>query len=654
MLSETSLRLFRDQELIGILILCMVCTAVSFLISLLFPKKQSAYTAETSALSFLKPVRKPVWGRHDTAAVLILTSVTAVITFMKLGTSVFPETTWQPQEAGQSFVLELKNDTHTDAVYTIYGEGFSPDTDYYQIGTSDISLYGSNDGITWDHFLTLEDNGIYHYGIYPCDADYRYIRISSGRISSSLTEIAFRKAGTDSFLPVSVFEDEYAGTAYPASLVIDEQNKLTADPTYYEEGYFDEVYHPRNAWEIANGQYLYATVHPLFGTNLIALSIKMFGMNPFAWRLPGAVFGVLIIPLMYAVLKNVFCKPFYCMFGTALTAFDFMHMTTSRIGTLEPFSIFFILLMYYYMIRFFRGSFYITPFRKQMFYLFLSGIFMGIGIAVKWTACYSAVGLAVLLFTNLWMRFLEYRRAGKEESLNNSEYSQEQLAEIQRVKNCFPRYFLYTILLCFLFFILIPAVIYWVSYLPDRVWTDGWSVGHVWEQNIRMYRYHTELTAEHPFQSSWYQWLLDLRPIWYYVHTENSGIMHTISCFSNPLLTWAGLPAIIYTICRTVKEKDPAGWIILTGYFTALMPWVSFVQRCVFAYHFYPTSIFTAAAVTYAAYHLRRKDPGRRLTIAFLAAYILMFIIFMPVITGFGTSQGYVRLLEWLPGWYFG
>ena len=651
MLNETSLHLFRDQELITILILCMICTTASFLISLLFPKADAAYRTEASALSFLKPVRKPVWGRQDAAAILILTSVTAVITFTKLGTSIFPETTWQPQDAGQSFVLELTDETHSDAVYAVYGEGFSPDTDYYQLGTSDISLYGSHDGITWEHFLNLEDNGIYHYGIYPCNADYRFIRISSGRLSASLTEIAFRKAGTDSFLPVSVFEDNYAGTAYPASLTVDEQNKLVSDPTYYEEGYFDEVYHPRNAWEIANGQYLYATVHPLFGTNIMALSIKMFGMNPFAWRLPGAVFGILIIPLMYVVLKNMFYHPFYCMFGTALTAFDFMHMTTSRIGTLEPFSIFFILLMYCYMIRFFRGSFYITSFRRQMYYLFLSGVAMGIGIAVKWTACYSAVGLAILLFTNLWMRFREYRRAVKEDS---SGFSPEQQDDIRHVKKLFPRYFLYTILLCFLFFILIPAVIYWISYLPDRVWTNGWSVRNVWEQNVHMYRYHIDLKAEHPFQSSWYQWLLDLRPIWYYVHTETDGVMHTISCFSNPLLTWAGLPAIIYTIYRTVKEKDPAGWIILTGYFTALMPWVSLVQRCVFAYHFYPTSIFTAAAVTYAAYHLSRKDRDKRRATAFLAAYILLFIIFLPVVTGFGTSQGYVRLLEWLPGWYFG
>jgi hypothetical protein len=48
--------------------------------------------------------------------------------------------------------------------------------------------------------------------------------------------------------------------------LIDEQDKLILHPTYLNQAYFDEIYHPRNAWEIATGHIMYATVHPLFGT----------------------------------------------------------------------------------------------------------------------------------------------------------------------------------------------------------------------------------------------------------------------------------------------------------------------------------------------------------------------------------------------------
>ena len=76
-------------------------------------------------------------------------------------------------------------------------------------------------------------------------------------------------------------------------------------PTYYDQAYFDEIYHVRNAWEIANGQYMYASVHPLLGTNIIALSIHLFGMNPLAWRLPGAIAGVVMLPVLYGILKII-------------------------------------------------------------------------------------------------------------------------------------------------------------------------------------------------------------------------------------------------------------------------------------------------------------------------------------------------------------
>ena len=45
--------------------------------------------------------------------------------------------------------------------------------------------------------------------------------------------------------------------------------------------------------------------------------------------------------------------------------------------------------------------------------------------------------------------------------------------------------------------------------LLDSGW---WSmfVGEQWQ----MWRYHTTLNASHPYYSKWWQWLLDIRPVW--------------------------------------------------------------------------------------------------------------------------------------------
>lgn len=38
----------------------------------------------------------------------------------------------------------------------------------------------------------------------------------------------------------------------------------------------------------------------------------------------------------------------------------------------------------------------------------------------------------------------------------------------------------------------------------------------------------------------------------------------------------------------------------------------------------------------------------------YLILYAVLFVIFLPVTAGFGTSLTYIHMLEWLKGWYFG
>ena len=114
---------------------------------------------------------------------------------------------------------------------------------------------------------------------------------------------------------------------------------------------------------------------------------------------------------------------------------------------------------------------------------------------------------------------------------------------------------------------------------------------NVWKQCEYMFQYHSSLNATHPYSSTWKQWLLDLRPIWYYNGYDANDIQHTISCFSNPLMTWLSLGAIVFTVLDGIRTKKQSALVIVIGYITALAPWM-IITRCVFAYHFYPTSIF--------------------------------------------------------------
>ena len=565
----------------------------------------------------------------------LLTIIYAVISFWQLGSTTFPTTTWQPVVEKQEIVLNFGKIEKFDAIYTIYGEGDNnSNPQSYQIGTQDIHLFGSNDLQQWQEITVLKQGNIYTYSIQEGYWEYQYIKLVTTNKNNSLTEIGFRNLAHSNFLPVTILQDEYKNTKYPAKMLIDEQDKLVLSPTYYNQAYFDEIYHVRNAWEIANRQYMYASVHPLLGTNIIALSIHLFGMHPFAWRLPGAIASVLMLPVLYGILKHLLKRDYLSLIGSFLLAADFMHITTARIATLEPFSILFILCSFYWMLKYCRSNFYTLPMWKGILYLFLSGIFMGLSIATKWTGCYAAIGLAIMLFTNWIQRFLEYKK--------DKETHQQ-----------FFKILLTTMLACILFFIIIPIVIYCISYIPDKIFrNEPWTIANVWKQAQQMYHYHVNLNATHPYQSTWFQWILDLRPMWYYVGIKGN-VFHTISCFSNPLLTWIGLPAILFTTYRALCKKDIVGWYIVVGYFSGLLPWIIYVQRIVFAYHFYPTSLFTIIAIVYCINLLNNRKMSIVVP-AYLAAYLALFILFLPVITGFGTSQQFARFLAWLPGWYFG
>lgn len=572
---------------------------------------------------------------HYLLSLTLLTIIYAVISFWQLGSTTFPTTTWQPAVEKQEIVLNFGKIEKFDAIYTIYGEGDNnSNPQSYQIGTQDIHLFGSNDLQQWQEITVLKQGNIYTYSIQEGYWEYQYIKLVTTNKNNSLTEIGFRNLAHSNFLPVTILQDEYKNTKYPAKMLIDEQDKLVLSPTYYNQAYFDEIYHVRNAWEIANRQYMYASVHPLLGTNIIALSIHLFGMHPFAWRLPGAIASVLMLPVLYGILKHLLKRDYLSLIGPFLLAADFMHITTARIATLEPFSILFILCSFYWMLKYCRSNFYTLPMWKGILYLFLSGIFMGLSIATKWTGCYAAIGLAIMLFTNWIQCFLEYKK--------DKETHQQ-----------FFKILLTTMLSCILFFIIIPIVIYCISYIPDKIFrNEPWTIANVWKQAQQMYHYHVNLNATHPYQSTWFQWILDLRPMWYYVGTKGN-VFHTISCFSNPLLTWIGLPAILFTTYRALCKKDIVGWYIVVGYFSGLLPWIIYVQRIVFAYHFYPTSLFTIIAIVYCINLLNNRKMSIVVP-AYLAAYLALFILFLPVITGFGTSQQFARFLAWLPGWYFG
>lgn len=348
-------------------------------------------------------------------------------------------------------------------------------------------------------------------------------------------------------------------------------------------------------------------------------------MNPFGWRIAGTLFGIAMLPFIYLFAKRIVKEYFLTVCTTILFAFDFMHFTQTRIATIDVFVTFFIILMYYFMYCYCKRSQNGETLARTLVPLGLSGISMGFGVASKWTGAYAGVGLGVIFFATLYLRWK------KDRSLS---------------------YVIKTLAFCLIFFVAIPALIYTLSYIPFVDNQNTGLIAKMLKNQETMFSYHTEIDATHPYSSWWYQWPIMYRPIWYYSGTVTETVKEGISAFGNPLVWWAGIPAFFYLLYRAVKKKDKKAGFLVAAYLAQYIPWI-FVRRITFIYHYFPSVPFVTLMIGYCMFLLWKKWPKIELGICIytgLAAFL--FVMFYPVLSGFPVSTWYVdNFLRWFGSW---
>lgn len=576
--------------------------------------------------------------RRDWAALLLVTLAYACFAFSHLGDTQTALTSWTPQQ-GESVVLEADGECAT----LTYLPGIAPDSAHYaaRVGVN-IQVETSQDGETWTDCGTLTDGSVFAWKQYQLSTPGRYVRLTALDGSVTLNEASLFYTGTR--VQATVLSRDPAAQA-----LVDEQQVVPAYTTYENSTYFDEIYHARTAYEHILGLEPYENTHPTLGKLIISLGIRIFGMNPFGWRFMGALFGVLMLPVLYHLLKQLFGRTRLCTAGTLLFAFDFMHFTQTRIATIDTYAVFFLLLMYDAMLVFLRRDLLRDSWKKLLPPLLACGVFTGLGIAAKWTAAYGALGLAALFFGKLLFTYWDARRRGEE--------------TVPLLMKCGK-----LCAWCCLFFLALPFGIYFGAFLPITTLSHnaGNLWGAFWNYQATMFRYHSTLEATHSFASPWYEWPLDIRPIWYFAGDTQEGYS-TISAFGNPLLWWAGIPALGAAACLWWKERFRWAGLVLAGFLSVYLPWV-LVPRLTFIYHYFTAVPFLVVALCGVFSLLyRRGGFARQLTFpggiqcsgatlllaAFTAACLLLFAVYFPVLSGSPTTRDYANALELFETWYF-
>ncbi len=583
--------------------------------------------SEVRLVSEHEPMR---YTKRDYLLLGALTLVYGVLALTNLGTLKAPQTAWQPESAGESVTVRFDG-PYQVAEFWVYGN-------ITQNGMLLVSN-GGGDDVSYTQ---------------TCDDMFRWHEVEAGFTASSVTLMQY--SGRLNLNEIAFFDEN--GALIPAWVVdpvgsqaalLDEQATVPDAPSCFNGMYFDELYHGRTAYEHLHNLAPYENSHPPLGKLFIALGVAVFDMCPFGWRVVGALFGIGMLPIFYAFARRLMKRTDYAFVATALFAFDFMHFTQTRIATIDVYAVFFILLMFYYMLRYVQMNFFVEDFRKTLTPLALSGVFFGLGAACKWISLYAGAGLAVLFFWSLGTRFAEFRRAQK----SGTKKEREQTAR-------FGAYATKTLLWCCLFFVAIPFTIYFLSYLPYYIYESGQKTSYgakdafstFWRYQNYMYGYHSTLKETHSYQSAWYQWPFTEKPMWYYFAFVK-GKLSTLTASGNPAVWWVGSVGAVslfgLTLAGRVK-KERALMVLLIGVLANYLPWV-LVTRCTFIYHFFATVPFILLATVYLLCWWEKKEPAYAFVKwAWLGLALLLFILLYPGLSGLPVDAAWAAFLKKLPG----
>ncbi|MBQ7036263.1 MAG: glycosyltransferase family 39 protein [Clostridia bacterium] len=539
--------------------------------------------------------------KKDRVILLTVTLLYGVLAYVNLGNTTAP-TSFAPNVS----VADFGEKVHITSASVYKG-----------IGETKLYFSFSNDGENWSAPLSYDGSPCFKWENYAFTVDARFAKVQIAGKTDSVYEAAFWNG--DSLLPLS-----------SESTLFDEQHLAEKENTYQNSTYFDEIYHARTAYEHINYIPHYETTHPPLGKHIIGLGIRLFGMNPFGWRFMGTLFGILMLPLIYIFSKRLFKSTFLSSVGILLMAFDFMHFSQTRIATIDSYPVFFILLMYYFMYLFYEKADSL-PMRKVLLYLLLSGLSFGLAIASKWIGFYGGAGLAILFFTALYKRI-----------------KQKTMKE------------LLILLPCILFFVVIPFIIYYISYIPIHI-ADGQKnyLQNFWNYQKHMFSYHSDLEADHPFGSPWYTWPFVIRPIWYYGNEalRKSGLTSSIVGMGNPLLWYVSFFAILFVFYMALRQrkKDARPLFLSVSYLSQFVPWMIITRVC-FIYHYFASLPFALFGLLFGFEKMLDRFPwARRAICIFTVLCGILFLAFYPVLSGAEVPRNYVlSCLTWFESWILG
>jgi len=368
------------------------------------------------------------------------------------------------------------------------------------------------------------------------------------------------------------------------------------------EPYFDEVHYVPAARDFLAMGIFSNREHPLLGKELLAVAIWLFGDTPWGWRILPTFMGALTL---FAAMRTMWhgCRRTFATIAFGLLLISGFHLFVhARIAMLDIFFVSFLTVAAW------QFSAAVRRPEGGRRHLIGSGLAIGLALASKWNAIPFAPlpGLA----------FLAYRMSAGRRRLLLSTRG----APVPGI----------SLLEASLWLGALPLLIYALTFIPGFFFAQQ-SMSGLLEHHTLMLDLQTQVLQEHPYQSTWPQWLMNSRSIWF-IYEPVNGVQRGVVLIGNPLTMLLGLPAMLWCGWRAVSERCPAAIGIVVLYCVGIAFWIVAAKPVQFYYHYFFPSIALLAALALALDALWQS--GRKaIAVVPVLASLALFAYFYPILS---------------------
>lgn len=417
-------------------------------------------------------------------------------------------------------------------------------------------------------------------------------------------------------------------------------------------------------------------VHPPMGKWMIALGELVTGPeDPFGWRLSSAVVGTLSIAVLGLCAWLIWRNALLAVTASALLAVDGHHFAQSRIGLLDIFVMWWVLLAFLFLLldrehgrrrlaaRFDAARARWGPWLGVRWWRLAAGISLGLAIGTKWSGLYF---LAVFGLMTVWWDIGARRAAG--------------------VRNWFTGTVLRDGIPAFLLMVPTAVATYlatWTGwFLTDGGWKRHWADDHpaaglarlvpdpvrsLWAYHQEQMTFHVGLQNEHAWSSNPWSWTVQWRPTLFYSEWPKRGekgcevadCVEYIASLGNIVLWWGATIGLLVVAFLWLLGRDWRAGAALSGVVAGWLPWFLYQTRTIYSFYavaFVPWLVLVvisclALVLGPADASPRRRRWGAVVVVGYVVLAAAFFAWYWPVHTAITIPRDQWELRMWFDFW---